>query len=287
MTDMASYRRDTVKDYFSAQSTYWDALYDETSKKNFLHYELTRRKEIVFQLVDGIGRDNLRTALDLGCGAGNYLVPLAQMGLDTVGTDISEDMLGLAREKLDALNDVKATLVQADCYNLPMQDHEFDLVLAIGLLEYLDNPDAALREIRRVMSSKGHAIVTLPNLYKLRNLLNPYYYLVRIWSYFFKRPSRKKAAPSPEEFGFNKSESSRFSLPKARKLIESCGFRILDVRSGCFGPFSLWKVTYLGGRETAARTSRVFENLQQYAPFGFLKFFTNRWVILIKPSDTE
>ncbi len=38
--------------------------------------------------------------LDLGCGSGEFTVRFSEMGIETIGVDPSEDMLGVAREKL-------------------------------------------------------------------------------------------------------------------------------------------------------------------------------------------
>lgn len=38
--------------------------------------------------------------LDLGCGSGEFTVRFSEMGIETIGVDPSEDMLGIAREKL-------------------------------------------------------------------------------------------------------------------------------------------------------------------------------------------
>ncbi|MCZ8518672.1 MULTISPECIES: class I SAM-dependent DNA methyltransferase [Paenibacillus] len=42
-----------------------------------------------------------RTVVDLGCGTGSIAVPLAQMGYEVIGIDLSEDMLAVAQGKAD------------------------------------------------------------------------------------------------------------------------------------------------------------------------------------------
>ena len=52
--------------------------------------------------------------------------------------------------------------VQADAQELPFADNEFDLAVATELLEHVENPVAALREVSRVAK---WAIFTTPNEY--------------------------------------------------------------------------------------------------------------------------
>lgn len=42
-----------------------------------------------------------RTVVDLGCGTGSLSIPLAQLGYDVTGIDLSEDMLAVAQHKAE------------------------------------------------------------------------------------------------------------------------------------------------------------------------------------------
>src|SRR5713226_6852113 len=57
--------------------------------------------------------------LEIGCGTGRVLVPLAQAGFDVVGIDVSPAMLAIAREKINAA-DVggRVELVLADALTM-------------------------------------------------------------------------------------------------------------------------------------------------------------------------
>src|SRR5947208_381709 len=78
--------------------------------------------------------------LELACGSGRVLVPLAQAGQTVVGLDASPYMLELAREKLLAAGPevmARAELVQADMREFAL-DTPFDLaVIAVKSFAYL------------------------------------------------------------------------------------------------------------------------------------------------------
>jgi ubiquinone/menaquinone biosynthesis C-methylase UbiE len=247
---------------------------------------LQRRKETVFDLIAGLDSAAIHRVLDLGCGSGQYLAQLASMGFDCCGADISEEMLHIAREKLPS-SSVK--WIHSDCCNVPVEDHYFDLIICAGVLEYLARDTEALDEIRRLIKPGGFVIFTLPNLYKLRNLLNPYYYLVRIWTYLFSGNfSRPAAGAQPKrcvQLDYGKSTVRRYSLFRARRLAAGSGFRVVEVRSCCFGPFSLWK-NEIFKTGTSVRISAAFERLLSHKAFGFLHFFANRWVLLVQPDPS-
>jgi len=223
-----NFRKNIVKEHFSGSSKHWDSLYSDSDEKQpFTKFELRRRKEIVVNFIEKINSEKINRVLDLGCGAGQYLVQLSSMDFECFGVDVSEEMLKLTREKFISHRIKDVTLINSDCYELPIEDNYFDLILCIGVLEYLDNETQALLEILRTMKPGGFAIVTFPNLYKLRNLLNPYYYIIRIWTYLFSR----KSAQTPEgnnsnyvKIDFNKSTVSRYSLSKVKKIVSNSGF---------------------------------------------------------------
>lgn len=276
-------RKNIVKEHFSKRSEYWDSLYDESNQKqNFTRFELKRRKEIVFDFISKLDVNTSMTALDLGCGAGQYLLGLSDLGIKSFGADISKDMLDISSEKLLKAKLNNGNLLCADCYNVPLQSNKFDLIICIGVLEYLNKEAAALSEIRRMLKPGGKLIATLPNFYKLRNLINPYYYLIRVWSYLFGKSAKKKSSTSVGEIkiDFGVSTVTRYNLIKAKKMFADAGLNLVDFQGYCFGPFSLWKKE-LFSLDTSISLSNKIERFLKYSVFGFLSFFANRWVFLL------
>lgn len=91
--------------------------------------------------------------LDLGCAEGATLVHVdAKAG--AVGIDIFEDKLAFARKKLP---DVE--FVHGSAYELPFADGRFDHVLVRDVIHHLDEPERAVREIRRVLAPGGRVDV--------------------------------------------------------------------------------------------------------------------------------
>jgi SAM-dependent methyltransferase len=59
--------------------------------------------------------------LELGCGTGRLLVPLASAGYDVTGVDLSPKMLGIARAKAEAAGVAgRVTLIQGDFADAPL-----------------------------------------------------------------------------------------------------------------------------------------------------------------------
>lgn len=99
-------------------------------------------------------------ALELGCGTGRVLVPLARAGVPVVGVDRSAPMLDRARRRLRRLRGAHASaLIRADIRSLPFEREAFDIVIApYGVLQSLTRGadlQAALGAIARVLRPGG------------------------------------------------------------------------------------------------------------------------------------
>ncbi|MBV8719441.1 MAG: class I SAM-dependent methyltransferase [Chloroflexi bacterium] len=75
--------------------------------------------------------------LEVACGSGRVLVPLAKAGCEVVGIDASPHMLALARSKLDAAG-LNADLRHEDMRSFDLDRHDFDLaIIAVKSFAYL------------------------------------------------------------------------------------------------------------------------------------------------------
>jgi len=100
-----------------------------------------------------------RRMLELGCGPGLGLEYLRECGAArVVGADRSAGLLHMAGTASPG-----ALLVQCDAAHLPFGDEDFEMVLLLEVLMYLADPDAVLRDVRRVLAPGGSVLLTMPN----------------------------------------------------------------------------------------------------------------------------
>jgi SAM-dependent methyltransferase len=91
-----------------------------------------------------------RRAVDLGCGAGHTGAALADAGCEVTAVDLDPAMLAAARARSPALR-----VHRADAAATGLPAGAFDLVVARHTLHHHDDPDAALREARRLLRPGG------------------------------------------------------------------------------------------------------------------------------------
>lgn len=96
-------------------------------------------------------------ALDAGCGSGASAWLLAEKALHVVGVDVAPR--GFAVPPHDRLSCAAASVLA-----LPFADGTFDMVASYQMLEHVRDPQAALREMARVLAPGGVLVVAGPNL---------------------------------------------------------------------------------------------------------------------------
>lgn len=74
-----------------------------------------------------------RRVLDIGCGAARNAAPLADLGFEVLGIDLSMPMLLGARERAKRQNTRGLRLAQSTMVALPLADRAFDVVIAHGI----------------------------------------------------------------------------------------------------------------------------------------------------------
>ena len=102
--------------------------------------------------------------LEIGCGTGRSLIPIAQSGISITGLDLSPAMLAKAHEKiaeLDVETQKRIELVVGDLRNFSLRQR-FTLVTITYAFFFLTTPEdqrQALRSIHKHLLAGGHLIL--------------------------------------------------------------------------------------------------------------------------------
>lgn len=152
-----------VARHFDVHAQDFDSIYE--TEKGFLRTARDRltRGTVVKRLdfIREIAAD-LKPArvLDVGCGSGRFAVSLAGDGATVVGLDFAPEMLALARQKAAQAGVAdRCEFLEVDFMTWDW-DEPFDLVLAIGVLDYV--PHAAPFVARLAKASRGRTVISYP-----------------------------------------------------------------------------------------------------------------------------
>ena len=103
--------------------------------------------------------------LELGCGSGRVLLPLAAMGRNITGIDHDGNMLALLKQAIPASSLTRIQLEQADIRTFSINARFGLAIIPCNLFAYLDEDDAlaALVNIRRHLDPGGSLAMDMPN----------------------------------------------------------------------------------------------------------------------------
>ncbi|MDR0936134.1 MAG: class I SAM-dependent methyltransferase [Oscillospiraceae bacterium] len=128
--------------------TFWDfcaPLYDLAEKVN--EYAYNKMLKTVSDIVP-----QGASVLEAAAGTGSISVAVSQKARWVLCTDISDNMLKIARRK--AANFSNITVDKRSIYELGEPDGAFDIVIAGQVLHLIDEPQKAAAELRRVAKSE-------------------------------------------------------------------------------------------------------------------------------------
>ncbi|MEY8847840.1 bifunctional demethylmenaquinone methyltransferase/2-methoxy-6-polyprenyl-1,4-benzoquinol methylase UbiE [Psychroserpens sp. XS_ASV72] len=108
-----------------------------------------------------VAKSNPEMVLDIATGTGDLAINLANTNAKKiVGLDISDGMLEVGRQKINAKNlDDKITMVLGDSENLPFEDNTFDAITVAFGVRNFETLEKGLAEIFRVLKPGGVFVI--------------------------------------------------------------------------------------------------------------------------------
>ena len=158
--------------------------------------------------------------LDACCGTGDLAIAARARGANVVGLDFSEAMLERAGAKSTEIE-----WVRGDVLALPFDDASFDAVTVGFGVRNVDDLDAGLRELRRVLRPGGR--LGILEITRPRGVVAPFY---RLW---FDRvvPLLGKVLPGGAAYTYLPASVRRFPGPEElAALLERSGFAAVRFR---------------------------------------------------------
>ena len=126
-------------------------------KKDLTSYCRIARKLRLVQSLKGI-QQPIKKILEIGCGAGFSVEYLNGKFINYTGIDYSENLIKYAKEH----NNYKG--VKFECLNVNDFDSKFkfDVVLMIGVLHHMPNPEKVIKSLSKILSPGGIIVVNEP-----------------------------------------------------------------------------------------------------------------------------
>ena len=183
-------------------------------------------------LIERLSRESeLKELMEFGCGAGFYTKALAANASHVMATDISDEMLAVARIQLKDLQNV--TIEKANCESTAFPDGKFDSIFMANLIHVIENPSIALKESYRILNDGGLLLVIDYTTYGMRwfEMMKMGIRVLKKWGKWGKQPAYSKGNLSPDEL-CSLVESAGFKVEEIQLIGDKCKAIFLKGRKG-------------------------------------------------------
>lgn len=142
---------DDIKVFFDGYSNKFDSIYSsDLSKRNIFQKLIDKqfrksmfgRYELTFRTIQN---SDSKSILDIGCGSGIYANKLAKDGYIVTGIDVAPNMIKLAREYSEDINN--PTYLVEDF--LDMEDKKFDASILMGFFDYVSDVNLVFNKLKK------------------------------------------------------------------------------------------------------------------------------------------
>jgi SAM-dependent methyltransferase len=206
-----------VSSVFNADHEYWQQIYRATDEDGYVfRMRVGHATRLCRRHMPTPGR-----ALDLGCGCGQGTQELARLGHDALGIDIAPAMVDRARQE-----SARAGLAEhcrfecGDFATLDLPPSSFNVISALGFIEYFDDPVQVLSRMFTWLADDGILILQVSNRCRLPYLLTGRH----------RDPLHRNGSGLTCRL---------YSPGDINRLARTCGFQRIDYRGHSFGPIKL------------------------------------------------
>jgi len=131
--------------------------YEKMYSQENTYWWFQGRKKILFKMMERFEllRNGKAKVLDVGCGTGLILEKISNRSF-AVGIDFSSQALSFCKQR------GLKNLIKGNVQDLPIRDSSVDLVLALDLLEHIEDDKGLIKEIQRTLKPDGYLLATVP-----------------------------------------------------------------------------------------------------------------------------
>lgn len=213
-----------------------------------------------------------KSILDIGAGSGVFLNYAHRLSFDTYGTEASDNLVKLLNKNCPF---VKARSSTGENFNLPESwPQKYDVISALDVLEHLENPLRACKNIYDCLESDGYFIFTVPNRDRY------YYRTAKIVDDFV--PTKEGGDNPPYHLTFWRSKTVKIFLKKI-------GFKNYSIFKGGL----LWRKNLLIRNKYSPLLSGFINILYKNSaklPLPLIKFLENygtHLIVFAKKGDGD
>ena len=221
-----------VRQHFRSTLPYWEQIYADRTVYGRIYQERARR---AIACLDGVDLCSGAPVLEIGCGPGVITTAMARKGFTVWAIDSLQEMVERTRAMTHRAGLGSRVFAQVGHVgDVPFADATFELVVLIGVSEWLVSLAQPLREIVRVLKPGGHLIISADNNWPLHQVLDPVVNPAL-------KPLKRRIGQVLRSAGWRtlRPRFHAYSLREFDHELVNAGFEKIAGQTLGFGPFTL------------------------------------------------
>lgn len=261
--------KNDVKHRFSPEqdASKWDDMYNSDTEKLDDAFFRQRRDWTINYITQKYETD--AAICDIGCGAGPITYELLKRGYSPIGLDFSSDMLSNAKKRIESLDLHSIPLINGNSELLPFPDQQFDCIVCLGVISYVEHYENIISEIHRILKPGGTTIITYRNKNNL--IMNDPIRIIKAISGSNKEPEN------------NKFIIGRYmSYSEVLRTAENTGLHLIEFTGMGYGPYQ-YKYKKLFSDKTSINIDKNVSKFMNYLHAKpFIKLSTDIHIMIYK-----
>jgi len=211
-------QHDLVREEFKHPESYVESYAGRTADAHFFNTRLQRVAELTGDVQSG-------RVLSLGCGPCMVGHQFKSKTVEFDGLDISAETITFCRQRFRQYPNCHFILGEVE--HVPCPDQRYDLVLCLGTLEYVEDPESAVREMARVVAPGGRVVISMHNRFSPYRLWlrHGYWKVANRWNRLRSREKGRNSASDEKP----RAKLQLLSQHKLAGIARKYGLEIADV----------------------------------------------------------
>ncbi|MBT4191842.1 MAG: class I SAM-dependent methyltransferase [Candidatus Diapherotrites archaeon] len=201
-----------MKDYKNIKGEYYENAHGKDAHKS-QSFMYNSREDYFIDFMKLKGNEKI---LDIGCGSGTFTRKIAKQfpKVEITGMDISEKVISFAKKE-STKKKLKNTKFVISGINKIKTTGQFEVIIISHLIEHLEDPLDALREVKKKLAKNGRLFITTPNYSSLWPLAEK----------VFDKTIAK------DGYSLDDQHISRFNTRSIKKIVNKAGLQTTNLKT--------------------------------------------------------
>ena len=158
-----------VETFFDSYAIDFDSIYGDGQKRSgitkivdkLFRQSMFNRYKLTIEFV--LNNIEIKNCLDVGTGPGRYCIDISNKDIETLGVDVSSEMIKLAKSKVPETIKHLVSFRCADYLDFK-PEKKYDVSILMGFFDYIKTPEIIINKLKQ--DTDKYILASFPKIYE-------------------------------------------------------------------------------------------------------------------------